>query len=116
MSANEGENKIEKLTQSIQENFEKKITIVLKATPPAKQITNDSESQFLSVTFKGQRTFATLMNKLREQFSELKNQNLIFYCGNNFAISPSSTICDVFNNFGTNGKLIISYNITESWG
>lgn len=96
--------------------YNSKITIVLKANPPAKQIVASKDKEFLEVGIKGDATIGFLMNQLRKKFPDVvKDNTFIFYC-NSFALCPSSYIRDLYNNFGVGGQLIISYNIIETWG
>lgn len=96
--------------------YNSRIEIILKAIPPAKQIVQSEDKDYLEFGIKGETTLASLMNRLRKNYKDIiKDQSFIFYCSN-FALCPSSTIRDIYNNFGVGGKLVLSYNIIETWG
>ena len=90
----------------------------MKAVPPAKQLVIDESDQQLELTFKGDSTFATLMARLRKKFKSVikENENFIFFVGNNFAILPTATLKDVYDNFNSGGRLILNYALNMAWG
>lgn len=100
--------------------FKEKINIKLQAIPPAQQAKDspNSQSQFLTVTFSGDKTFGELLFKLRSKknVKSCFEKVNFFYCGNNFSVNPSTQIRDLYYQFSTQDELTIKYAISESWG
>lgn len=74
--------------------------------------------KFLEINLRGDNTFAMLMSKLKKNFSTVikDSESFIFYLENNFAVCPNETVKDVYNNFSSEGKLVVKYSLTEAWG
>ena len=44
------------------------------------------------------------------------NKSVYIYCGTGFSPTPDQLIQDLYDNFQTNGEVIITYGIQETWG
>jgi ubiquitin-like protein ATG12 len=64
----------------------------------------------------GSKAIIEVEKFLRKTLEMSADQNIFIYCGSGFSPTPDQNLQDLFDNFQTNGELIVNYGIQEAWG
>ncbi|XP_014291465.1 autophagy protein 12-like isoform X2 [Halyomorpha halys] len=62
------------------------------------------------------KTIAWIIAFLRKYFKLDANESLFLYVNQSFAPSPDQVVRNLYECFGTDGKLILHYCQTQAWG
>ena len=90
--------------------------IIFKPAPGAEKVKSGGKEN-LEVTVSGAKTFAEILDNLKKKIPYFKTQKtFLFYVSNTFAVYPSASIRDIYENFGSGGALTINYAVNEAWG
>lgn len=64
----------------------------------------------------GSKAIAEVEKFLKKTLEMSADQSIFMYCGSGFSPTPDQNLQDLFDNFQTNGELIVNYGIQEAWG
>jgi ubiquitin-like protein ATG12 len=64
----------------------------------------------------GSKAIVEVEKFLRKTLEMSADQSIFIYCGSGFSPTPDQNLQDLFDNFQTNGELIVNYGIQEAWG
>lgn len=64
----------------------------------------------------GSKAIAEVEKFLKKTLEMSPEQSIFIYCGSGFSPTPDQNLQDLFDNFQTNGELIVNYGIQEAWG
>jgi hypothetical protein len=74
------------------------------------------EKGYLEITISGAKRFSDIYNTLKKKFPYFKENSILFYLSQTFAVYPNAYLKDVYTNFGSGGVLTVTYVINEAWG
>lgn len=64
----------------------------------------------------GSKAIVEVEKFLKKTLEMSADQSIFMYCGSGFSPTPDQNLQDLFDNFQTNGELIVNYGIQEAWG
>ena len=64
----------------------------------------------------GSKAIVEVEKFLKKTLEMTADQSIFIYCGSGFSPTPDQNLQDLFDNFQTNGELIVNYGIQEAWG
>ncbi|GLJ10777.1 hypothetical protein SUGI_0134780 [Cryptomeria japonica] len=85
----------------------RKVVILLKATGDAPIL---KQSKF---KIGANEKFAKVIDFLRRQ---LHRDTLFLYINSAFSPNPDDTVIDLYDNFASDGKLVVNYACSMAWG
>ena len=94
------------------ENDESQVKLVLRGVGNAPTLVEKARKMVL----KRKNNLGALAKFLRTRLKIDPNESLILYINASFAPAQDAKVGELFDNFNSNGELIINYAIQEAWG